>query len=339
MKDYSTNPPNAINSAEPASAAKTRHILFDFINMIIDRDLGTQLTAIEIGVLLVHARHASPAGESFPSTLRIARFFGHTSDSHVRRARAHLVELGFLQIVDAGGGNRAATYRLLIPGANDAPPADSAPGRIPHPGAESAREGARIPPKRGRGFCARKVTMKVTMKDTGRARGFFDDAEEIQKEIANRVKSANRDGLLPCPEPVNGTGKHPGPAEPAGFAKFWASWPRHQRKTGKAECLKRWTGRHLEDRSGAILSSLEWFKTNCSDWLKNGGEFIPMPLTWLNKAPWETEPTELQVEMKETHNGNANSGRSGPNLSGQYPENIKLRVHRFTADATATGPG
>lgn len=81
-------------------------------------------------------------------------------------------------------------------------------------------------------------------------------------------------------------------ALPPGFANFWKSWPKHHRKQGRAKCVAHWKKHKLEPLAETIVSTLEKFKTS-HDWLKERGEYIPFPMTWLNRTPWETDPEDF----------------------------------------------
>lgn len=92
---------------------------------------------------------------------------------------------------------------------------------------------------------------------------------------------------------------------PPGFVNFWKTWPKHHRKQGRAKCLIHWKKHKLEPLSDSIVSTLEKFKT-CHDWVKDSGEYIPFPMTWLNRTPWETDPEDY---------GTARSNGSGPDTA------------------------
>jgi hypothetical protein len=71
------------------------------------------------------------------------------------------------------------------------------------------------------------------------------------------------------------------------FDRFWAAYPR---KVGKDAAWKAWQKRRPDaDGLEAILAALAW-QSRSSDWLKDGGQFIPHPSTWLNQARWHDEP-------------------------------------------------
>jgi hypothetical protein len=73
---------------------------------------------------------------------------------------------------------------------------------------------------------------------------------------------------------------------PAGFARFWAAWPKSDRKAAPDQCLSRWKSKNLEPIADEILRALEKLKTS-EQWRKNEGQYIPAPLVWLNQKRWE----------------------------------------------------
>lgn len=76
------------------------------------------------------------------------------------------------------------------------------------------------------------------------------------------------------------------PAEPAGFVDFWSAWPTTDRKQAKGKCLEAWKKAHAERDAAVILAHVATLKAS-TGWLKNGGEFIPAPLVYLNQRRWE----------------------------------------------------
>jgi hypothetical protein len=74
------------------------------------------------------------------------------------------------------------------------------------------------------------------------------------------------------------------------FDHFWAMYPR---KVGKDAAWKAWQKRRPDaDGLEAILAALAW-QSRSSDWLRDGGQFIPNPATWLNQARWQDEPRKV----------------------------------------------
>lgn len=70
------------------------------------------------------------------------------------------------------------------------------------------------------------------------------------------------------------------------FEKFWNEYPKCKRKGSKSDAAK--TYKKFEKDSDLIFSVLQKFKLDQS-FLKNDGEFIPAPSSWLNKKHWENE--------------------------------------------------
>ena len=76
-------------------------------------------------------------------------------------------------------------------------------------------------------------------------------------------------------------------ADKDSFSSFWASYPK---KVGKGAAETAW--RKLKpdaDLVAAIIAAVERAKTS-RQWLRDGGQYIPNPATWLNQRRWEDEP-------------------------------------------------
>lgn len=75
---------------------------------------------------------------------------------------------------------------------------------------------------------------------------------------------------------------------PAGemFASFWKAYPK---KIGKGAAEKAW--KKIPDVKAVFEQILGAVVAQCrsSQWLKEGGQFIPHPATWLNQKRWEDE--------------------------------------------------
>lgn len=73
-----------------------------------------------------------------------------------------------------------------------------------------------------------------------------------------------------------------------GFDRWWSSWPRHERKSGKSTCRKIWEKEKLEPLADAILAGLERWKRSKA-WASDNRKYIPLPATWLNQRRWEDD--------------------------------------------------
>lgn len=98
----------------------------------------------------------------------------------------------------------------------------------------------------------------------------------------------------PSPSPIN-TPKAPKGAEVVGFDEFWKAYPK---KVAKPAAIKAWA--KLSPNDETFRKILESVKTQAAspDWIKDGGQYIPHPATYLNGRRWE-DLFELP-ETKET---------------------------------------
>ena len=74
--------------------------------------------------------------------------------------------------------------------------------------------------------------------------------------------------------------------ELAGFAEFWSTWPKSDRKQSKGKCLSVWKKAHAERVAADVLAHVKRMKAS-EAWTKQGGQFIPAPLVYLNDRRWE----------------------------------------------------
>ncbi len=74
------------------------------------------------------------------------------------------------------------------------------------------------------------------------------------------------------------------------FERAWIVYPR---KVGKPKASSTWKKMHPP--IDAVLSALKW-QVAQSQWVKDGGEFIPHMATWLNQRRWEDEPFHVPAE-------------------------------------------
>ena len=73
------------------------------------------------------------------------------------------------------------------------------------------------------------------------------------------------------------------------FNRFWKAYPRKVAKGYAFECFKKL--KPSEALTQKMLTAIEEQKKS-AEWLKNSGEYIPNPSTWLNQGRWEDELSE-----------------------------------------------
>ena len=78
------------------------------------------------------------------------------------------------------------------------------------------------------------------------------------------------------------------PEKYSAFDKFWQAYPK---KKSKGDAEKAWGKLKLDSLLPQILASLESLKKD-RDWIKDGGQFIPHPASWLNSKGWQDEVNE-----------------------------------------------
>jgi len=76
------------------------------------------------------------------------------------------------------------------------------------------------------------------------------------------------------------------PQYPPGFTKFWETWPTNDRKQARGKCFESWKKANAERDAALVIGHLEHLK-NSEAWLKQGGQFVPAPLVYLNKRAWD----------------------------------------------------
>lgn len=104
------------------------------------------------------------------------------------------------------------------------------------------------------------------------------------------------------------------------FDEFWAAYPRKQ---GKGAAWKAWQKIHPDAQlHSAIMKSVKAHAKNNPQWLKDNGQYIPNPSTWLNQKRWEDE------KPKETQSARGNSSFSAEDVERLIAENYKRRVGR-----------
>lgn len=80
------------------------------------------------------------------------------------------------------------------------------------------------------------------------------------------------------------------------FEKFYKEYP----KKVKKQNVKKWFEKNKPSSElfSSIMSRLEQFRGS-KDWLKDNGQYIPYPSTWLNQRRWEDEEIlEKGTELK-----------------------------------------
>jgi uncharacterized protein YdaU (DUF1376 family) len=95
------------------------------------------------------------------------------------------------------------------------------------------------------------------------------------------------------------------------FGSFWAEWPSHERKSNKQKAFRAFCRAIIKDGVSFdnIMAGLKRWKES-QQWMKDDGQYIPFPTTWLNRRDWE-----VFTEKSARHG--APGQASGPTLNMQ----------------------
>jgi hypothetical protein len=90
----------------------------------------------------------------------------------------------------------------------------------------------------------------------------------------------------------------------AGFAEVWAAYPR---KKNRGDAEKAWLKAKPDPALQAVILESLQAASKSLDWLRDGGQFIPYPASWLNAKGWHdqitaSEYTEAQLEVIAAYN-------------------------------------
>lgn len=118
--------------------------------------------------------------------------------------------------------------------------------------------------------------------------------QEVTKPEPDKIYDVDVDGdkdvdvdiySTPPTSPRRGSGRKKS-ADMDGFALFWQEYPR---KAAKAAALKAWQKLNPSpDLVERILAHVRDHKRS-PDWIKDGGQFVPYPATFLNGQRWEDD--------------------------------------------------
>ena len=129
--------------------------------------------------------------------------------------------------------------------------------------------------------------------------GLQNENMEIIREKRQKFKKKQRDNVLNRYQPPTKAlpleiekeiERKRGVGKKETFDVFWLSYPK---KRAKGDAMKAWYRLELTDELiKKIHESLENQKKH-PDWIKDDGQFIPYPASWLNGQRWSDEDTAL----------------------------------------------
>ena len=99
----------------------------------------------------------------------------------------------------------------------------------------------------------------------------------------------------PAASPAQAKAQKPDAME--GFAEFWMRYPK---KKSKSDAEKAWAKLKPNAELRSVLMTALGEQVRSRDWIKNAGQYIPLPATWLNGKRWEDENAP---ELMDNHHG------------------------------------
>ena len=125
----------------------------------------------------------------------------------------------------------------------------------------------------------------------------LDESEIICKQMQADASRCSRNPIQSNPNP------NPIRASADMFGDFWDKYPKRKSK-GDAE--KAWAKiKPSEELLSTMLAAIET-QQKSKEWLKDDGQFIPHPATWLNAKGWEDEAEQKPDIPKEYQWGRSN---------------------------------
>ncbi len=119
-------------------------------------------------------------------------------------------------------------------------------------------------------------------KDRNKARALLAANKRWSNNAPSIAPSIQQALLNECPSPSPSSLK----IIPSSFDEFWCKYPKRKAK-GDAE--KAWLKiKPNEELLAKILLAVDLAK-NCDSWLKDNGQYIPYPASWLNSKGWLDE--------------------------------------------------
>ena len=85
------------------------------------------------------------------------------------------------------------------------------------------------------------------------------------------------------------------PPIPPLFSDFWKAYPKHQDKQGALKAFEKL--KPNQELLDLMIKSINAWKQS-EQWTKDGGQYIPMPTTWLNRRRWEDEFPRSRESVK-----------------------------------------
>jgi uncharacterized protein YdaU (DUF1376 family) len=137
----------------------------------------------------------------------------------------------------------------------------------------------------GKASAERRASKRATPDEGVLNAGSTDVQRPLNGRATNQNQNQNQNQEPSPPKPPKGSEL---------FDEFWSAYPR---KVGKDAALKAFEKRKPDrELLGRMLTAVALQKQS-PGWLKDGGEYIPHPATWLNQGRWQDEAQAVPDRM------------------------------------------
>jgi len=144
--------------------------------------------------------------------------------------------------------------------------------------------------KEGNGGCSRSANYYVLKPDL----------ISIVPESGTFIVPELRRGIKQTIEQTKRVSKHAREKLQNGFNAFWVAYPK---KKSKDDALKAWLKINPDEQlQQTIIDAVVLATTQDQDWLKDNGQYVPHPSTYLNRKRWEDEITQKSPKTATNRN-------------------------------------
>jgi len=149
-----------------------------------------------------------------------------------------------------------------------------------------------------------KSTNEITIKSTNKysvicIRNYnkyqHEPTIKLTSKLTNNQQTTNKQ--LTTPKEYNKERKSINSVYTSDFIDFWTKYPK---KTGKGAAFSSWKKLSKTEKD-KISDALDW-QILSEQWLKDSGQFIPNPQTYLNQKRWDDEPTKIRKMKNQVYN-------------------------------------
>ncbi len=129
-----------------------------------------------------------------------------------------------------------------------------------------------------------------------------DNTQITHKQHSNNIQITPPEECKECKEYREYNPPLPPQGEMTGddFSLFWQAYPK---KVGKANCLKWFRSHKPSHEAVLVMVAAVNAQKQSRQWVKNGGQFIPNPQTWLNGERWNDVLPGAEAPAKPNYEG------------------------------------